>query len=307
MAGFDWAKPANVYVAGVAVLWVLFVGVIAALYVAFRLVTGAATSGAPPAALLAAGGAIAAALGRWLLGHAKRWAAECRAPRDVIRVLGFWSLGEIAVVTLLVVTIGAATSSGPWPESLLAEAAGRWPAMLVDYGFFWAVVVSVVPIPFLETQYRPAGTIVPAPSSEAPRRVAVKIGNGQAFVAVDEVLAVTAAESSSQPGEKPGSLPTHGEIVSSSSPRPANPSCARLENALARERHQGEAYGIARKADRCSRTDRVALDRVAGAAHRPNATLEHRLLVRARVCNTLAPVGGTAAPPHRLTRKRRCA
>ncbi len=131
MAGFDWAKPENVYVANVAVLWVLFVGVIAA--------------------LLAADGAI------------------------------------------------AATASGPWPGSPLAEAAGRWPAMLVDYGFFWAVVVSVVPIPSLETQYRPAGTIVPEPSSEAPRRIAVKIGNGQAFVAVDEVLAVTAAENFAEP------------------------------------------------------------------------------------------------------------
>ena len=77
MAGFDWAKPANVYVASVAVLWVLFVGVIAARYVALRLATGAATSGATPAALLATDGAI------------------------------------------------AATSSGPWPGSLLAEAAGR--------------------------------------------------------------------------------------------------------------------------------------------------------------------------------------
>lgn len=194
MGGFDWARPASVYVAGVAVLWVLFVGVIAALYVALRLTTGTATSGMTLAAFLAADGAIAAALGWWLLGRARHWAAKRRAPREVIRTLVVWSLGAIAVVTLLVITIGAATSDNPRPGSILTLAAARWPAMLIDYGFFWAVAVSVVPIPFLEAQYRLAGVAVPPPASEAPRRIAVRTGNGEAFIAVDEVLAVTAAE-----------------------------------------------------------------------------------------------------------------
>ena len=44
MSQFDWAKPASVYAAGVGALWVLFVGVIAALYVTLRLATGAAFS-----------------------------------------------------------------------------------------------------------------------------------------------------------------------------------------------------------------------------------------------------------------------
>lgn len=194
MGGFDWAKPASVYVAGVAVLWVLFVGVIAALYVALRLATGTAASGLTLAAFLAADGAIAAALGWWLLGRARRWAAERRAPREVICTLGVWSLGAIAVVTLLILTIGAATSDNPWPGSILTLAAARWPAMLIDYGFFWAVAVSVVPIPFLEAQYRPAGAVAPPLTSETPRRIAVRTGNRETFIAVGEVLAVTAAE-----------------------------------------------------------------------------------------------------------------
>lgn len=194
MSQFDWAKPASVYAAGVGALWVLFVGVIAALYVTLRLATGAAFSGVTLAAFLAADGAIAAVLGWWLLGRARRWAAERRSPRQVIRTLALWSMCAIAGVTLLVATINMATSPDPWPGSLLAHVAGRWPDMLVDYGFFWAVAVSVVPIPFLEAPYRSAGVVTPLPSPDVPRRIAVKTSNGEALVAVDEVLAVTAAE-----------------------------------------------------------------------------------------------------------------
>lgn len=194
MASLDWASPARVYGTGVAVLWVLFVGVIAALYVALRLASGAATSGATLAAFLAADAAIAAGLGWWLLRQARRWAAECRAPREVIQTLGILSLGAITIVTLLLVTIAAATSADPSLGSLFAQAVARWPAMLIDYGFFWAVAVSVVPIPFLEAQYRPASAVMPAPLSEAPRRIAVRTGSGEAHVAIDDLLAVTAAE-----------------------------------------------------------------------------------------------------------------
>lgn len=191
MSRIDWAKPANVYVAGVAVLWVVFVGLIAALYVALRLATGTAASGATLVAFLGADAAIAGALGWWLLRRARGWVAERRPPHEVIRTLGIWSVSAIALVTFLIVAIGAASSAAPLSDALLAQAAGRWPAVLVDYGFFWAVAASVVPVPFLEAQYRPA---VPAPASDAPRRIAVRTGNGEAFVAVDEVVAVTAAE-----------------------------------------------------------------------------------------------------------------
>lgn len=187
-----WARPDRVYAAGMAVLWAVFVTALAALYVALRLATGRAASLADVAPHLLADGAIAAAVGWWLLKQARRWARDAHPIGEVARKLILWSVLATAAVSAFVASVALARSDATWEVALLAHAAVRWPGALIDLGFLWAIAASVVPVPYLKAQH---DRLTAPPSMAKPQaRIAVRNGKGDVLVPVDAVLAVTAAE-----------------------------------------------------------------------------------------------------------------
>jgi two-component system LytT family response regulator len=185
-SGRPWGEPHLVYAAGVGVLWTIFVAIVAALYVALRVATGVRADAGTLALFLLADALIAGVIGWWLLRQARRWAGCGRAVTEVAGILFVWSVAAIGLLAVMAVVPAASMGAA------VAALERRWPGLLADYAFFWAIAVSVVPIPFLKVWYDRLRA--PPEAAQPITRIAIRNGVGDIFVPVEAIVAVTAAE-----------------------------------------------------------------------------------------------------------------
>ncbi|MBP6011413.1 MAG: LytTR family transcriptional regulator [Alphaproteobacteria bacterium] len=188
-----WLRPHWVYAAGMGGLWAIFVSAMAGLYVALRLATGYGASPGEIALFLAADACIALVVGCWLFGRAERWAHERRPIAAVAKTIAQWGIAAVAAISVLILTVALARTEAAWEHTVLTHVISRWPTALVDLGFFFAIALSVVPVPYLRAAHD-RGDAPKRTEGSQDARILIRNGKGDAFVPIETVVAVTAAE-----------------------------------------------------------------------------------------------------------------
>jgi hypothetical protein len=128
---------------------------------------------------------LALALGYVLHRRARAWAERGLTAPQALRRLGFLSVGFLTLVYAMML-IAQAIQLGS-----LSAAAGAlprsWATVALDYGFFWAIALTTVPLPFLRRLGR--GRTAPGPQAVVVRSV-----GSIEHVPLLQILALTAME-----------------------------------------------------------------------------------------------------------------
>ncbi|TXH72181.1 MAG: LytTR family transcriptional regulator [Lysobacteraceae bacterium] len=189
-----WPPPHRLYAIAITAVWLFFACMLVAAYVALRWQVSTPMPSARFAGALFADLVLAALLALWLHRHARRWARACWSPRRVLSRLIVMSLLFFAVA--LIATIALAWLRGAEIDALIDRGLlSRLPAAAVDYSFFWAVALSVTPLPFLRMmdRIRRQPVAIARPPAGA-RKLTVRTTGALQYIAYRDVLGLTAAE-----------------------------------------------------------------------------------------------------------------
>jgi DNA-binding LytR/AlgR family response regulator len=142
--------------------------------------------------------ALACAIGFWLWRVARRWAEEERPLSAVAIGVARYSLIAYLIAAAIMAAMAVVNQDRALSDALWRVSAARWPNALADYAFFWAIAISVVPLPFLRRlRFAPAAShalVSIGRLGVAAQSLAVRNNGSVEFVALDGIHAAVAAE-----------------------------------------------------------------------------------------------------------------
>jgi hypothetical protein len=182
-----WRRPDMVYAYAQIGLWIAFVFSAVTAYVTLRRAVWGTADLAQFGAAIAVDLTIGLALAVLLSQFAKRWAAQKIGLRQIVWRCLLLSAALFAAYQALGLCIIFAVSGWPGAIAWYQAIPGRSLSTLVDYTLFWAVAISVVPIPFLRAEFKPHDAGYSEAESVVPPLPT-------ALANLGEILAITSAE-----------------------------------------------------------------------------------------------------------------